>query len=71
MKTIGWILVALATAFLLFIMYFGILFLFNSNIKTETKVLSLFLAVLALGTTIGRFVYVIRDLKKSNQDAKQ
>ncbi|HTF81956.1 MAG TPA: hypothetical protein VL947_09530 [Cytophagales bacterium] len=63
MKIIGWIFVAMAAAFLAFILYFAIGFLLNSTLGTEAKVLACFLALLALGTTIGRLVMVFRDLK--------
>lgn len=62
MKSIGWIFVLLAAAFLLFIIYFGVQFLFSSGIKLEVKILSCVLAVIALGTTMGRFWHVIKDL---------
>jgi hypothetical protein len=66
MKTVAWVFVALAAIFLIFVLYFGLNFLLNSTIKTEAKVLGCFLALLALGTTLGRFVFVIKDLKKKS-----
>jgi len=66
MKVVGWIFVGMATAFLAMVLYFAAQFLFNSSFSTETKILACFLALLALGTTIGRLVYVFRDLKRKD-----
>jgi hypothetical protein len=66
MKVVGWIFVAMAAAFLGMILYFAALFLFRSSFSTEAKVLSCFLALLALGTTIGRLVFVFKDLKRKD-----
>jgi hypothetical protein len=64
MKTVGWVFVAMAAAFLIMVLYLGINFLINSNLKTEAKVLSGFIALIAFGTTIGRLVQVFKDKDK-------
>lgn len=70
MKVIGWIFVAMAAAFLGMVLYFAIRFLLFSSMSTEAKVLACFLALLALGTTIGRLAFVLKDLKKKDSQQK-
>lgn len=66
MKVVGWVFVAMAASFLGMVLYFAIRFLLYSTLSTEAKVLACFLALLALGTTIGRLVFVFKDLKRKD-----
>ncbi len=65
MKTVGWIFVAMALGFLAMVLFFAGKFLLGSHLGLEAKLLACFVALLALGTTIGRIVHVFKDTQKN------